>query len=85
MPVEAGNAAMKDGRLAKFIGSQMESLKPEAAYFYPDGGQRTAIFVFDLKDASEVAKIAEAFFSELNASVEFAPVMNIDDLKKGLG
>lgn len=85
IPVEAGNAAIKDGRLAKLMGSQMERLKPEAAYFYPEGGQRAAFFIFDMKDSSEVAKIAESFFSELHATVEFSPVMNIDDLQKGLG
>jgi hypothetical protein len=37
-----------------------------------------------MKDSSEIVKIAESFFSELNARVEFFPVMNADDLKKGL-
>lgn len=85
VPVETGNAAIKDGSLPKIIGGTMEQLKPEAAYFLPDGGVRTAIMVFDMKDASEIAKIAEPIFEALNATVEFMPVMNIDDLKKGLG
>jgi len=85
VPVETGNAAIKDGSLPKIIGATMENLKPEAAYFFPDGGVRTAIMVFDMKDASEVAKIAEPIFEALNATIEFMPVMTIDDLKKGLG
>ena len=84
IPVEAGNAAVHDGRLPNIIAANMKKLKPEAAYFFPDGGQRCAMFVFDMKDSSETAKIGESFFSELNAAVEFFPVMNADDLKKGL-
>jgi len=84
VPVEAGNIAIRDGRLQKLIASNLETLKPEAAYFYPERGQRSAIFVFDMKDSSEIAKIAEPFFLELNATVEYFPVMNPDDLTKGL-
>jgi hypothetical protein len=40
--------------------------------------------VFDLKDPSEIPAIAEPFFLNLNAKVEFSPVMNAEDLKKGL-
>jgi hypothetical protein len=85
VPVETGNTAIQDGSLPKIIGGTMENLKPEAAYFFPDGGVRTAIMVFDMKDASEIAKIGEPIFEALNATIEFIPVMNIDDLKKGLG
>ncbi len=41
--------------------------------------------VFDLKDSSDLPRIAEPFFMGLNATVEFTPVMNADDLKAGLG
>lgn len=40
--------------------------------------------VFDMKDPSEMPVIAEPFFTELNAKVDFCPVMNADDLQKGL-
>ena len=32
-PVEAGNAAIKDGGLSKTLGSILDALKPEAACF----------------------------------------------------
>ena len=82
IPVEAGNAAVNDGRLPKIIGGLMETLKPEAAYFSPEG-ERTATFVFDMKDSSQLITIVEPLFAELHAHVEFVPVMNIDDLRKG--
>ncbi|MCZ7584132.1 MAG: hypothetical protein M5R36_12770 [Deltaproteobacteria bacterium] len=85
VPVEAGNKAIQDGSLPKIIQATVEKLKPEAAYFFPENGVRTAMFVFDMKDTSEIPQLAESFFMGLNASVEFFPVMNGDDLQKGLG
>jgi hypothetical protein len=38
-----------------------------------------------LADASDIPSFAEPFFMELNASVELGPVMNGEDLQKGLG
>ena len=84
MPVEAGNRAIKDGTMPKTIMEALEQLKPEAAYFLSEQGIRTALMVVDLKDPSEIPAIAEPFFSKLNASVEFLPVMNAEELKKGL-
>jgi hypothetical protein len=84
MQVEAGNRAFRDGSLSKTLMGMMERLKPEAAYFYPDRGVRTALMVVDLKDPSDIPSIAEPLFEGLNAAVEFLPVMNAEDLKKGL-
>jgi hypothetical protein len=84
IPVDAGNRAIKDGGLERIMVSTMERLRPEATYFYTDKGQRTALMAFDLKSTSDMPIIAEPFFTELNASVEWFPAMNPDDLKKGL-
>ena len=84
IPVEPGNTAVKDGSLKKVIGESLERLKPEAAYFLAEDGRRTAIMVFDLADQSQIPSIAEPFFLAFNAAVSIAPVMNADDLKKGL-
>jgi len=84
IPVEAGNATIKNGRLPKLMGEILGRLKPEAAYFTADRGQRTAYLVVDVKDQSDIPSLAEPFFMEFNASVEFMPVMNAEDLQKGL-
>jgi len=84
IPVEAGNAAIKDGTLPKIIGETMEKLKPEAAYFGALGGQRTALLVFDLKDSSDLPPLLEPFFLHLHAQVEISPCMSADDLMKGM-
>lgn len=82
MPVNTGNAAIADGSLPKTIESILKDLKPEAAYFAEDHGQRTAFIFFDLKESSQIPAVAEPWFLAFNANVEFHPAMNLDDLKK---
>ena len=84
LDVVASNKAINDGSLPKIIESTMQKLKPETSYFYTIHGKRGCMMVFDMKDPSEIPQIAEPFFQQLNAEVEFHPVMNADDLQKGL-
>ena len=84
IPVESGNKTILDGTLPKIIAETMERLKPEAAYFYPERGVRTSIMICDFNDVSDIPAIAEPLFTKLGAAVEFIPVMNADELKKGL-
>lgn len=84
MDVVAANNAIMDGSLPQLMQSTMEKLKPEAAYFTAMDGYRTALIVFDLKDPSEMPSISEPFFMKMHARVEMSPVMNAEDLKKGL-
>jgi hypothetical protein len=81
---EAGNKAINNGKLPQVIKKTLETLQPEAAYFLPSNGERSFLMVFDLKDPSQIAVISEPFFNELNAKVELTPVMNAEDLQKGL-
>ena len=83
-PVESGNAAIKSGKVEKVFQQLMEELKPEAAYFYPEGGERAGHLVVNMTESSQIAEIAERFFFGLNASIEMTPVMAADDLAKGL-
>jgi hypothetical protein len=84
MPAESGNRAIQDGSLGPALQRTAQRWKPEAMYFTTFDGRRTAYVVFDLPDVSDVPPFAEPFFRELNAEVELAPVMNGDDLQKGL-
>ena len=85
IPVEAGNAAIKNGSLAKTFQQFVDTAKPEAAYFVADGGERTAYFFFDLKEPSAIPSIAEPFFGNLHAAIDITPAMNIEDVRAGLG
>ncbi len=85
IPVESGNAAARAGKLGKTIQSILEDLKPEAAYFTDDNGQRTGFIVVQMQDASQIPAIAEPWFLALNASIAIHPVMVPADLAKAAG
>ena len=82
IPIEAGNAAIRDGSMGQKIQSILEDLKPEAAYFMDFDGKRTGYVFFDMSHTSEIPAVAEPWFLAFNAAVEFKPVMNPDDLAK---
>ena len=80
----AGNKAIQNGTINKVLGQTVERIHPEASFFATENGKRTAFFVFDLKEVSNIPAIAEPFFIELGAEVTFTPCMNADELQKGI-
>ncbi len=84
VPVEKGNETIKDGSLQQTLEALVQQLNPEAAYFWPEHGERAGLMVFDMADPSEIPQIAEQLFMNLDAAVEFTPVMNAEDLQRAL-
>lgn len=82
IPIEGGNTAAKAGKLGATIEAILADLKPEAAYFSEENGQRTGFLILDMQDVSQIPAIAEPWFLAFNASVEFHPVMLPEDLKR---
>jgi hypothetical protein len=78
------STSLQAGRMPTVMQSMMEHLKPEASYFGPDGGCRTAFVVFQMDDPSQLPAITEPLFSEFGANVHIVPVMDSDDLERGL-
>jgi hypothetical protein len=83
-PADTGNDAIRSGKVEKVFKQIAQELKPEAAYFFPQGGERGGLIVVDMASSSQIVEIAERFFFGLNAKVEMVPVMALEDLQQGL-
>jgi hypothetical protein len=83
IPVESGNAAARSGTLGKTIQGILADLKPEAAYFSEENGERTGFIIFDMKESWQLTAIAEPWFLAFNAKLTVRPAMNVDDLAAG--
>ena len=84
LDTEKGNEAVRSGKLGEIIKETLDHVKPEAAYFLPEHGDRACLLFFDMKDSSELPLVAEPLFTQLDAKVEVIPAMNANDLQKGL-
>jgi hypothetical protein len=80
--VEAANAAIKAGTMARTIQAILDEQKPEAAYFLASNGKRCGLIVLNLTDPAQIPAVAEPWFLAFNASVELQPVMVPADLAK---
>ena len=85
IPTAAGNAAIKDGSLPQIVGKAIDTLNAEAAYFTAEDGMRTGLIFFEMADSSGIPPAAEPFFMGLDAKITFAPVMNADEMRAGVG
>ena len=82
LPVEPFNSMVKDGTVGKIIGSIIDSIKPESIYFTEIEGNRSAVMVVDVSEASSVPSIAEPWYLNFEASCEFRVAMTPEDLMK---
>ena len=84
IPTEAGNKMVQDPNFLKNLEEYMNKVKPEAAYFMPIDGHRSAAFIVNMESNDKVPTIVEPLFQWMGANVDVIPVMNFDELKKGL-
>jgi len=80
IPVEAGNAAAQNGTMGSTIQRILGELKPEAAYFTEDNGERTGYIFFDMKESSQLPAVAEPWFLAFHARLSVRPAMTPQDL-----
>ncbi len=80
IPVESGNAAVRDPKFGDKMRDLLSELHAETAYFTAVDGQRGGYIVVNFDDASKIPAVAEPLFLWLKADLEFIPVMLADDL-----
>jgi len=82
LPHRPFNAAVKDGTAGSKLNKILEATKPEAVYFTEKNGQRGAVLIVDLSDASKLPALVEPWLLSFEADMELRPVMTPEDLKR---
>jgi len=82
LPHQPFNAAVKDGTAGSKLNRILEPTKPEAVYFTEQHGQRGAVLIVDLPDASKLPALVEPWMLLFQADIKMRPFMTPDDLKR---
>jgi len=81
-PIEPFNSMVRNGTAGEIIGRVIDDIKPESIYFTELEGNRGAVMVVNVAEASDIPSIAEAWFLNFEAFCEFRIAMTPDDLMK---
>lgn len=84
IPTQHGNDVVRSGRIEKVFRKLGEEFKPEAMYFYPAEGVRGGCLFVQSDDPALCVAIGERLWFGLQAQVKVNPVMNAEELGKGL-
>lgn len=76
------NTTVRNGDADKIMNRILEECRPEAVYFTDEDGCRTAVLVVKVEDQSQIPRLAEPWFLNFNASIQFKVAMTPEDLKK---
>jgi hypothetical protein len=61
-PADTGNDAIRSGKVEKVFKQIAQELKPEAAYFFPQGGERGGLLiVVDMTASSQIVEYPNGF------------------------
>lgn len=82
LPHKTFNAAVKDGTAGPKMKAILEAVKPESVYFTEMNGRRTAVLLVEVEKPSMVPALAEPWFLNFDADVEFHVVMSPEELEE---
>jgi hypothetical protein len=82
LPIEPFNSMVRNGTAGETIGRVIDDIKPEIIYFTELEGNRGAIMIVEVPDASAIPSISEPWFLNFEAICEFKIAMTPDDLMK---
>ncbi len=80
LPPEDFNDKVRDGTIGETMQAILADIDPEAVYFTEMGGDRGAIMIVDVENPSAIPRIAEPWFLQFNAAVQFGIVLSPEDL-----
>jgi len=81
-PAEPFNSLVREGKAGEVIGRIVEDIKPESIYFTDHEGNRGAVMLINIPEASDVPSIAEPWYLHFEAFCEFKIAMTPEDLMK---
>jgi hypothetical protein len=79
--MEPFSSMVRNGTAGEIIGRVVDDIKPESIYFTELDGNRGAVMIVEVPNASSVPSIAEPWFLVFEAICEFKIAMTPDDLK----
>lgn len=82
LPIEPFNSLVRSGKASEILGRIIDDIQPEMIYFTEIEGNRGAVMIVDIKDASSIPAVAEPWFLNFEGACEFKPVMTPDDLMR---
>jgi len=82
LPIEPFNTMVRNGTAGAILQRVVEDIQPESIYFTEQEGNRGAVMIVDVPDASAIPAISEPWFLNFEASCEFRIAMTADDLAR---
>jgi len=82
LPNEPFSTLLKNGTAGETLQRILDEIKPAAAYFSEQDGQRGAFLLVDVAEPSRVPALAEPFFVRFDAKVKFRVCMTPEDLAR---
>lgn len=76
LPVEAGNALVRDPSFGRKMQDIVADLRSEATYYCVERGQRTIYFILQRDGSQEIPGVVEPLWQTFKADVDFMPAMN---------
>ena len=81
-PIEPFNSMVRNGTAGETIGRVIDDIKPESIYFSEQDGNRGAVMIVEISDASTIPAICEPWFLNFEAHCEIRIAMTPDDLMR---
>lgn len=78
-PIEPFNTLVRNGSVGEKMHQILDAAKPESAYFTERDGHRGGLFVVNIDGPSDIPRLAEPWFLQFNAEVEFRIAMTPED------